>query len=286
MTANRLRRLNCFNSISWCWCFVAAILVLSTGCGTTTQRLASEQLLISNAVDEAIDQIDFAPLQNQKVYLDTTFLRSVKGVGFVNADYIISSLRQQLTTAQCMIQDDEESADIIVEPRVGALGTDGHEVTYGIPQTSAIATASAALTSAPLLPAVPEISFGKLDSHSAVAKIIVFAFERDSKRPVWQSGVAKSESTSSNTWILGAGPFEKGSIHDEVRFAGTPLSTPSPDPTETTTLPKISYSFPHVFSREHKQVAKESQTLKPINDDNSAVPLKQANHEEPVRPNP
>ena len=120
-----------------------AVLILCMGCGTTTQRLATEQLLISDAVDQAISQIDFRYLEGRKVFVDTLYLRSVKGVGFVNSDYIISSLRQQLTAANCLIQDDRESADVIVEPRVGALGTDGHEVVYGLPQSAAITSAAA-----------------------------------------------------------------------------------------------------------------------------------------------
>lgn len=260
---------------------VAALFALvASGCGTTTQRMATEQLLISDAVDEAIDQIDFSALQNQTVYLDTTFLNPVKGIGFVNADYIISALRQQLTTAHCRIQEDKESADIIVEPRVGALGTDGHEVTYGIPQTSAIATATAAITSSPGLPAVPEISIGRSDAHSAVAKIIVFAFERESKRPVWQSGIAKAESNSNNTWILGAGPFQKGTIHEDVRFAGKILKKTSGETPAQLTLPKISYSFEHVFSLPDQTLVPEVRTHDAIVQEAKQPTVRQASHDE------
>ncbi|MCH2180415.1 MAG: hypothetical protein MK108_00280 [Mariniblastus sp.] len=196
------------------------------GCGTTTQRIATEQLLMSDAVDSAINRIDFSHLSNRSVFLDTTYLRPVRGIGFVNSDYIISSLRQQLTAARCKIQDQREKAEIIVEPRVGALGTDGHEISYGMPQqqTGQIATAAAALTSAPLLPALPELSFARLDAQQGIAKVMVFAYERESMQPIWQSGVAKSESTSRNSWWFGAGPFQKGTIYDGTRFAGSRLS--------------------------------------------------------------
>jgi hypothetical protein len=224
------------------------ILLLAAGCGTTTQRLATEQLLMSDAVDEAVDQIDFSALQNQTVFLDTTYIKPVEGIGFVNSEYIISSLRQKLTTAQCLIQDNKEEADIIVEPRVGTLGTNGNEVTYGLPQTSAISTASAAIAHTPALPAIPEISVGRSDAHSAIAKIIVYAFERESKRPVWQSGIAKAESNSNNTWILGAGPIQRGTIYDNVRFAGKTLKKPADETSNQPAQPNISYGFEHVFS--------------------------------------
>ena len=207
----------------FCSCLIlaaASLIALTTGCGTTTQKFATEQLLISDAVDQAVGEIDFGYLANQDVYLDSKFLRSVKGVGFANSDYIVSTLRERLAAAGCRVQEDREEARIIVEPRVGALGTDGHEVTYGIPQTGQITTAAAALSSSPVVPAIPEISFGKSDKQLGIAKINLFAYDRETKVAVWQSGLQKSESSSTNTWVMGAGPFQKGSIHEGFRFAG------------------------------------------------------------------
>ena len=206
------------------------VIAIFNGCGTTTQRFATEQMLVSDAVDQAIHQIDFTHLADSKVFLDTTFLKPVRGMGFVNAEYIISSLRQQLTASRCLVQEKKEDADVIVEPRVGALGTDGHEVTYGLPQTTAVANA-AAVFSSNAIPAVPEISFGRVDAQSGIAKIIVYAYERETKQPVWQSGVAKAESNSNSTWVLGAGPFQKGSIYEDVKFAGKTLKRPPVKPT-------------------------------------------------------
>ncbi|MGY8746757.1 MAG: DUF6655 family protein [Pirellulales bacterium] len=197
-------------------------LVALVGCGTTTTRTATEQLLMSDAVDQAISQINFQSLRGQKVFLDTLYLHSVKGVGFVNSEYIISSLRQQLTASSCLIQDTRESADIIVEPRVGALGTDGHEVVYGIPQAGSLTSAASMFSNSPL-PVLPELSLGKSNAQSGIAKVIVFAYDRESRLPIWQSGIAKAESTSSNTWYLGAGPFQKGTIYEGMRFAGQKL---------------------------------------------------------------
>jgi len=217
---------------------------------------------MSDAVDNAIAQIDFRVLQNRKVFMDTVYLSSVKGVGFVNSEYIISSLRQQLTAAHCLIQDSRETADVIVEPRVGALGTDGHEVVYGIPQSGSLANAAAALSSSPI-PPIPEISFGKSNAQTGIAKVIVFAYDRETREAIWQSGVAKAESTSRNTWYLGAGPFQKGSIHDGTRFAGQEIPPPPTfeqmthegfaepeNPTEeNASADFIQYNQPFVFER-------------------------------------
>ena len=54
----------------------------------------------------------------------------------------------------------------------------------------------------------------------AAAKIAVFAYHKETRRPVWQSGVAQAHSSSKDTWLFGAGPFKSGSIHDGTEFAG------------------------------------------------------------------
>lgn len=277
--------LTLFCQRTWRSGLIAALVLFAGGCGTTTKRLATEQLLMSNAVDEAIDRIDFSSLQNQTVYLDTSFLKPVEGIGFVNSDYIISSLRQKLTTAECRVQEDKENADIIVEPRVGALGTNGHEVTYGIPQTSAISTATAVLTHTPVLPPIPEISFGRSDANSAVAKIIVYAFERESKRPVWQSGIAKAESNSNNTWILGAGPIQRGSIYKDVRFAGKTLKRSPSHMANEVVQPSISYGFEHVFpqSEPSSPPAPDARTRDQVAEGTkNGSEVQTASHEEPA----
>lgn len=205
----------------------AGILSLS-GCGTTTQKFATEQLLISDAVDLAIDQIDFSFLSEKDVYLDTTFIKGIKGTGFANTNYIVSALREQMSLMGCRVHEDRNNAQIIVEPRIGALGTDGHEVTYGIPQTGAITSAAAAFSSTPVVPALPEISFGKSDKQLGIAKIELFAYDRDTRIAVWQSGLRQSESTCINTWVMGAGPFQKGSVYDGFRFAGKKIQGKEP----------------------------------------------------------
>lgn len=205
-------------------------LFLLCGCGTTRSRSATEQLLSSEAVDQSISQIDFRVLSEKKVYLDTKYMKTAKGVGFVNADYITSSLRQQMMAAGLLLQETLDQADYVVEARVGALGTNSHEITYGIPQnaalTTAINTASSMMPAMPAIPALPEISFAKKSDERASAKIIVFAYHRESKRAVWQSGVSQATSTAKDVWIFGAGPFQSGTIYDGPQFAGNKIGLP------------------------------------------------------------
>jgi hypothetical protein len=203
--------------------WVAITCLIVCGCGTMKSRKATDQLLVSDAVDRSITQIDFRPLAGSDVYIDTTYLKHLGNIGFVNSAYLISSLREQMIRQRCVLHENRDDAEYIVEVRVGALGTDGHEINYGMPASGALNSTAALFTSAPVLPAIPEISLAKRDERRAAVKIGVFAYNRESKEPVWHPGMVKGQSLAKSTWILGAGPFQQGTIYDETQFAGAPL---------------------------------------------------------------
>ncbi len=191
------------------------------GCGTTKEQLATQQLLLSDAVDRSVATIDFRPLSGEKVFLDTSYLKSGKGDPLVNADYVTSSLRQQIMAAGCLLQENDKDADIIIEARIGTLGTDDHRVTFGIPENNALGSAATLVPGAPRLPPVPEIAFARRDARESTAKIAAFAYGRESRQAIWQSGISQSRSTARDTWVMGVGPFQAGSIRKETRLAGS-----------------------------------------------------------------
>src|SRR5437870_4778161 len=112
---------NCFR----CWAIAALGLLM--GCGTTrmtdTQRTATEQLLISNAVDQTVSQLDLRFLADKSVFLDFQFLDNVADRG-----YLVSSLRQQLLACGCILQEERAKATYVVEARSGGAGTDRHSL--------------------------------------------------------------------------------------------------------------------------------------------------------------
>ena len=197
-----------------------ALLAALVGCGQTRVRTATDQLLMSDAVDRTVARIDFSPLSGKTVYLDEKYLQPVKALLFVNAGYIVSSLRQQMMAAGCLLQEKAADAEFIVEGRVGAIGTDGHEVTYGIPASTGLSNAASLLANAPPIPMIPEISVARKNDYRGAAKIALFAYHRETKRPVWQSGVTVSASDAKEAWVFGAGPIQYGTIFDGTRFAG------------------------------------------------------------------
>jgi len=193
----------------------------SVGCGTTRERRATDQLLLSDAVDRSVSQLDFSPFRGEKIFLDTKYLTTAPAADqTASANYVISSIRQQMFHHGCLLQQSEGDADYIAEARIGTLGSDGHEVNFGIPASNTINTAATVISSVPGLPAIPEISFARRTDNSAAAKVALFAYRRTTKEPVWQSGLSLGRSKATGRWILGVGPFESGTIHQGTIFAG------------------------------------------------------------------
>ena len=191
-----------------------------SGCGTTrssdTNRTATEQLLISDAIDRAVQTVSFHSLAGQSVYLDDQRLGDV-----VDRQYLVSAIRQHLLANGCALRDDRDSADFIVEARAGAIGTDRNDLLFGVPSMNV----PQILPLQPTPAAIPEIPFAKRRDQRGIAKIAVFAYHRESGAPVWQSGIAHQESSSNDVWILGAGPFQRGTIHEGTAFAGKTLGS-------------------------------------------------------------
>lgn len=189
---------------------------LATGCGTTrmtdTQRAASEMLLISQAIDNAVGQLDLSELMGQKVFLDTQYLD-----GAIDKGYLISALRQHLLAHGALIQEERAKADIIVEPRSGAIGTDKYSLLIGTPQMS-VPTVMAGVPTQ-----IPEIALVKKTDQKGIAKLAVFAYDRRTGRAVWQSGLVQAKSNLKDTWVFGAGPFSRGSIRETTELAGEEL---------------------------------------------------------------
>ena len=108
----------------------------------------------------------------------------------------------------CVLRDKREEADYVVEARAGAIGTDRQEMLFGVPSTSVPAIGAAA----PVPTTIPEIPLVKKTEQREVAKIALFAYNRKTGYPVWQSGTAPVESTVRDLWVLGVGPHRHGRI--------------------------------------------------------------------------
>lgn len=203
---------------------VLALLVIlqSSGCGINKSRLATEQLVVSEAIDKAVAAIDFSPLSGRRVFFDTQYLDGVNMGPNGNVKYVVSSLRQQMLAFDVRLQEKQELAEFIIEGRVGVLANDGYEVTYGIPGNAAAASATALLpTPVPVpAPGMPELSIGRRNHQAGTAKLGLFAYDRVSREPVWQAGVRSGASDVRDTWFLGLGPYHYRPKRDQNYWRG------------------------------------------------------------------
>ncbi|MCL2005411.1 MAG: hypothetical protein FWG73_04520 [Planctomycetaceae bacterium] len=200
-------------------CLLVSICVLlAGGCGTTkwsdTSRTGTEQLLVSNAIDRVVDKIDFSPMQDKKCFLNTAAIENT-----TDRNYLAMTVRQHLATAGAVLAENEEDADYIVEIRAGAVGTDRDDLLVGIPATTLPAFPGSQYSAT----SIPEIPFVKRTKQRGVAKIALFAYNKDTGRPVWTSGNRQGESAAQNFWFAGAGPLTRGTIYHEPTFAGNSL---------------------------------------------------------------
>lgn len=202
----------------------SAILLMSlcglvVGCGSTktsnTSRTGTEQLVLSDAMDRAVSQVDFHALAGRHVFFDSKYLK------VTDSDYLISLVRQHALASGCKVEDNKEEADYIVEMRGGAVGTDQHDLLFGVPETSLPFTVPGMNVSV-----IPEVSLAKKTTQKAVVKVGFFAYNAKTGRPVWQSGNLVANSHARNTWVLGVGPVQDGEIYKRSTIAGMEMDLP------------------------------------------------------------
>ncbi|NQV25676.1 MAG: hypothetical protein HQ518_15060 [Rhodopirellula sp.] len=185
----------------------AVILSCGLGCATTktsnTARTATEQLLLSNAIDQSLNKVDFSAMHGRRVFLDPTYLDGV------DKQYVVASLRHHLLYNGVHLAAAADQADVILEPRSGGIGTDTNESYYGIPGIS--------------LPgglfSMPEIKLVTRTNQNATAKIGLAAYDAGEKSIVGGGGVTIAKATHSNWNFLGVGPFITGTMNKELKSA-------------------------------------------------------------------
>lgn len=142
----------------------AALMLVLTGCSTQREsqpgRTATEQLLFSTAADRAADKLALNLPQGTKVFVDATFTEGT------DSKYLISSIRDRVMRKGADLTDDKGQAEIIIEPRIGAISVDGDKFLFGLPAIPV-----------PLIGMeVPEIALFKRNHEQGVIKVAATAY--------------------------------------------------------------------------------------------------------------
>jgi hypothetical protein len=143
-------------------------MALITGCTTIREtqppRTATEQLLISGAVDRAVARLPFRVPEGTKIWLDT---RNFTGY---DLQYAISAIKEHLLKQGGRLVADEQAADLIVEIRAGALSIDEKERFLGIPGFSFPIPLAGNFK-------FPEIALFRQESLQGIAKFALFGYD-------------------------------------------------------------------------------------------------------------
>ncbi len=237
--------------------FGCILTATAIGCGTTrisdTMRTGTEQLLLSNAIERAVNDMDFSILQGKEVYFDPQYLKGVSDEG-----YIISSIRQRLLADGVLLKGNRDEAVYVVEARAGTVGTNRQDVLIGVPQVT-LPTGSM-MTGVPS--AIPEIPLAKKTQQRGIVKLAAFAYNQQTGQAIWQSGTHPITADSRDTWFLGTGPFQRGSIYNGTSFAGQRVRWFGGPPAEShVPAPGISITAANTFTEDQELAAAKASEI-------------------------
>ncbi|HET6224488.1 MAG TPA: DUF6655 family protein [Dongiaceae bacterium] len=144
------------------------ILVVVVACSsereTQPARTASEQLMISSAVDHALDRLHVDIPRGTRIWVNADNFEGY------DQKYAVGAIRDHLLRQGALLVADKGQADTIVEIRSGALSTDENSMLIGIP-SMALPVPFVGATS------TPELSLLKRSNEKGVAKIGVTAYD-------------------------------------------------------------------------------------------------------------
>ena len=195
---------NGFRQLAAFTCLAAGMLLLA-GCATTkesdTARTGIEQLLISSAVDDALDKIDLTPIRGAQVHLEEKYLDCV------DKNYVIVAMQERLFANGCVLAAKPEDADVIIHVTSGGVGTDRQEKFVGISEI-------------PLPPPspimIPQVSILSRTRANGTAKLRVVAFDAKTRMPVLRGDAVLARSDFKSWKVLGAGPVESGTVPSDI----------------------------------------------------------------------
>jgi hypothetical protein len=202
---------------------LAIVLVMAVAGGCTsikttgTSRSGTEQLLLTGTWDSALCSVDFQPLAGARVYLDPQY------VTVTDKPWVLSSLRRAMARQGVLLENSKERAQVIIEPSIGAYGTDERTCSSGLPSVGVVPTmfGSASLagsSSGTSTSSSSALTLSQTTKQDAVVKAALFAYDAKSGRMVWESGPILSAHGVRDHFFLNSGPYRVSSLPEVERY--------------------------------------------------------------------
>lgn len=156
---------------------VPALVLCLAMAGCTTDRVtepqesATEQLLISTAVDDAVSKLKIALPAGTALFLDAQYLDTAPGDHQRYPKYLIGSVRNHLARQGFRLAEERKTADVVVELRSGAQSIDHDGYLIGLPGFTAPVPLAGTMS-------LPEIALYKRDQRAGIAKVALTFLNR------------------------------------------------------------------------------------------------------------
>lgn len=164
---------------------------------TEPPETATEQLLITTAIDNAVANMNVAIPPGTRIFFDGSYFDGIdrdQKVRFPKC--AMAAIREKLLRAGALLADDRQSADMIVEARAGGQSVDHNSLFIGIPSISIpVAPSYYPITT-------PELAFFKRDRQTGVAKLAIVAYHQANGAYAASSGPSFGSSNHTETTIL------------------------------------------------------------------------------------
>ncbi len=134
---------------------------------TDPPRTATEELIISAAVDRMVDRLEVNVPKGTKVFVDNQYFDGT------DAKYAQGAIRDRLLRGGAYLVADRKDADMVVETRSGAQSIDENSFLIGVPKTPLPIPLAGTLT-------IPEIALFKRDTRKGVAKAAITGYDAKS----------------------------------------------------------------------------------------------------------
>ena len=160
---------------------------------TQPVRTATEQLILSHAVIDAVRQIEADAVAGKKVMLDLSYLK------IVDLEFTQGELRDRLLQLGAELVVDAGAAEIIVEARSPGLGIDDSKTMIGIPAIP-VPVPSVGIFKTPALP----------------------LFKHDKQRGIAGFSLTGIEAATGKH-VFSVGPIIGNAVHSDMSLIGFPL---------------------------------------------------------------
>lgn len=146
----------------------ATLILLLAGCSSVREtepgRTAQEQLLFSTAAERAVDRLSLTVPAAGKVFVDPAYAEGT------DSKYLLSLLRDRVLREGAYLTDDRAQADMVIEPRIGAMSVDRGKYLIGISTFDVPIPLTGDLS-------IPDIALYKRDRQQGVIKVALTSYD-------------------------------------------------------------------------------------------------------------